>query len=300
MNNRLVYAECEATQVRFRALDGYELGGMLYAAPASEHPARVALLHAGAGIRAQSYGAFAAFLAEAGIPALAYDYRGIGLSRPATLRGFAASIEDWAEYDCAGAIAWLRRRFPGAAMLGIAHSIGTLLVGGALNAPEQASLVLIGAHTAYWGDYRGRYRLPMTALWHGVMPLATHLMGYFPARRLGLGQDLPAEIALQWAGRRSPDLASTASGPALERRQRLLERCAALDRAALVVSISDDAFATAAGTRRLLSYYPRLSPLREAVFTPADAGKRRLGHFGFFRRGTGAVLWPRLMQRLNG
>jgi predicted alpha/beta hydrolase len=287
-------------QVRIRARDGYELGGMLYAAPASEPAARVALLHAGAGIRAQSYEGFARFLAQAGIPTLAYDYRGIGLSRPARLRGFRASIEDWAEYDCAAAIAWLAQRFPRAPILGIAHSIGTLLMGGAANANEQAAVVLISAHTAYWGDYRARYRLPMTALWHGVMPLATRVMGYFPARSLGLGQDLPAEIALQWASRRSPDLRSAASAAARERRQRLLDRCAALERAALVVSISDDAFATAAGTRRLLSYYPRLSPVRHVAFTPTDAGTRRLGHFGFFRRAAGALLWPRLMALLNG
>jgi predicted alpha/beta hydrolase len=286
-------------QVRFRARDGYELGGTLYAAPAAERPARVAVLHAGAGIRAQSYGAFAAFLAQLGIATLTYDYRGIGLSRPALLRGFRASIEDWAQYDCAAAIAWLAERFPAAPIVGIAHSIGTLLMGGAANANEQASVVLICAHTAYWGDYRARYRLPMSALWHGVMPLATGLLGYFPARSVGLGQDLPAEVALQWASRRSPDLRSAASGPARERRQRLLDGCAALERAALVVSISDDAFATATGTRRLLSYYPRLSPVRHVSFTPADAGTRRLGHFGFFRRAAGAALWPRLVALLN-
>jgi predicted alpha/beta hydrolase len=300
VNNRLVYAECEAAQVRFRALDGYELGGLLYAAPAAERPARVALLHAGAGIRAQSYGAFAAFLAQLGISTLAYDYRGIGLSRPATLRGFRASIEDWAQYDCAAAIAWLAERFPGTPILGIAHSIGTLLMGGAANANEQAAVILIGAHTAYWGDYRARYCVPMTALWHGVMPLVTRSLGYFPARRLGLGQDLPAQIALQWAARRSPDLRSVASGAARERRQRMLEHCAALERAALVVSISDDAFATARGTRRLLSYYPRLSPVQHVSFTPADAGTPRLGHFGFFRRAAGALLWPQLMALING
>jgi len=299
VNNRLVYAECEPAQVRFRARDGYELGGVLYAASAAEPPARVALLHAGAGIRAQSYGPFAAFLAQLGIPTLAYDYRGIGLSRPGALRGFRASIEDWAQYDCAAAIAWLGERFPRTPILGIAHSIGTLLMGGAANANEQASVIMIGAHTAYWGDYRARYRAPMTVLWHGFMPLVTRSLGYFPARGLGLGQDLPAQIALQWAGRRSPDLRSAPSGAARERRQRLLDGCAALERAALVVSISDDAFATARGTRRLLSYYPRLSSVQHVTFTPADAGTRRLGHFGFFRRAAGAVLWSQLMARVN-
>ena len=83
-------------------------------------------------------GASRAFSRESGIPTLTYDYRGIGLSRPRALRGFRAAIEDWAEYDCAGAIAWLRERYPRRAILGIAHSIGALLVGGAHNAAEQA------------------------------------------------------------------------------------------------------------------------------------------------------------------
>ena len=42
---------CEVAQVRIPALDGYELGGLLCSAR-GEKPARVAVLHPGAGIRA--------------------------------------------------------------------------------------------------------------------------------------------------------------------------------------------------------------------------------------------------------
>jgi predicted alpha/beta hydrolase len=288
----------EVAQVRLRALDGYELGGWLYTA-ATDSARRVAVLHCGAGIPAARYRRLARFLAEAGIPTLTYDYRGIGLSRPAALRGFRAAIEDWAEYDCGGAIAWMRERFPHAELVGIAHSISALLVGGAPNAAEQARLVFIGAHTGYYGDYHERYRLPMTAVWHGLMPLITLLVGYFPARRLGLGEDIPAKIALQWAGRRSPELRPDATEPAYGRIQMLLDRCAALQRPALLVSVSDDAFATPIGTKRLLSYYPRLFPLQQLMFTPADAGVRRIGHFGFFARRAGTALWPRLLSQIE-
>ena len=68
---------------------------------------------------------------------------------------------------------------------------------------------------------------------------------------------------------------------------------------ALVVSVSDDAFATGAGVKRLLSYYPRLFPLQHILYTPADAGTRRIGHFGFFGRHAGAALWPRLLAQLE-
>jgi predicted alpha/beta hydrolase len=298
VDRSLNLAACEIAQVRMRALDGYELGGALVSAPRAR-PQRVAVIHPGAGIAALSYQRFATFLAQAGIPVLLYDYRGIGLSRPRSLRGFRATVEDWAQYDCAGATAWLRERFPEAPMLGIAHSIGALVVGGAANAAEQAQLVFIGGHTGYCGDYLERYRLPMTLLWHRLMPAMTRLFGYFPASRLGVGEDIPGGVALQWAARCSPDLRPSSAAPGEERIHRLLDRCATLQRPALLVSISDDGFAGTAGTRRLMAYYPRLFPLRQIVFTPADAGTRRLGHFGFFRGRAGGVLWPRLLAQLE-
>jgi len=288
-----------ASLVRFFAQDGYELEGSLHAPDAARVPTHVAVVHCGAGIPAARYARFAAFLAQAGVPTLTYDYRGIGRSRPAALRGFSATMEDWAQYDCTAAIEWLRTRFPAADMTGIAHSIGCLLVGGADNAAEQARLVMIGGHTGYYGDYRRRYRLQMTLVWHILMPTLTRLIGYFPGRRLGLGEDIPARTALQWAARRSPELRPAGKDHGDLRRKQLLDRCAGLQRPALLVSISDDAFATPAGIERLMGYYARLSPLSHLRFTPADAGVRRIGHFGFFSRRAGPPLWPRLLAELE-
>jgi predicted alpha/beta hydrolase len=271
----------------------------LHASGSEGAAANVAVIHCGAGIPASRYARFADFLAGRGMPTLTYDFRGIGLSRPVSLRGFPATLEDWAQYDCAAAIGWLRTRFPAADMTGIAHSIGCLLLGAAENAAEQARLVMIGGHTGYARDYGRRYRVPMTLLWHGIMPAVTRLLGYFPGRRLGLGEDIPARIALQWAARRSPELRPAGTDPGDMRTRGLLERCAALRRPALLVSISDDAFATPSGIRRLMAYYPRLDPLTHLRFTPADAGVRRIGHFGFFTRRAGAPLWPRLLEQLQ-
>jgi predicted alpha/beta hydrolase len=285
--------EHDVEHVRLRAPDGYELGGSFFPAPGEVR--RAVVLHCGAGVQAVLYTRFASFLAAAGIPVLTYDYRGIGRSRPPRLRGFPGTLEDWAEFDCTAAIAWLRKRFPRAELIGVAHSIGALLLGGARNATEQDRLVMIGAHTGYYADYRWPQRVPMTVLWHALMPSLTWLLGYFPSRVLKLGDDIPPRVALAWAARWSADLRLSGTGVAAERRRMLLERCAALQRPALVVGVADDAFSTPAGAQRLLSYYPRLGPLRHLEFSPADAGTRRIGHFGFFRRAAGAALWPRLL-----
>jgi predicted alpha/beta hydrolase len=284
------------TQLRFPALDGFDLGGICYRPRASAGAERAVVFSCGGGIRAAYYRRFASYLAEKGIPVLTYDYRGIGQSRPTHLRGFSATAEDWAEYDCGGAIAWLSARYPDAELIGIAHSVGTLLLGGAPNAGEISRFVLICSHTGYFGDYRPRYRLPMALLWHGVMPGLTRLLGYFPGRRLGLGEDLPSGIALQWAARRTPDL-RLAGIREPERARASLARCKALSGPALVVSFTDDAFATEAGTRRLLSYYPRIRPLWTRI-RPSDAGMRAVGHFGFFRSNARATLWPCVLAYL--
>lgn len=289
----------EAVPLNVPALDGYRLGGFFFDARASAKPERVAIVHCGVGIRAIRYRRFASYLASSGIPTLLYDYRGIGASRPPSLRGFRAGVEDWAEYDCGGAIGWLRARYPDAEMLAVAHSFGALLVGGAPNSTEQDRLVLVAGHTGYYRDYHPRYRVPMIAVWHALMPVVTLALGYFPARHLGLGEDIPAKVALQWATRRSPDLRPKEAGPRFARLQAMLDRSAALQRPALIVSVSDDAFATEGGVKRLLSYYPRLFPLQRINYTPADAGTRRIGHFGFFGRTAGAELWPRLMAQLE-
>jgi len=292
--------------LRLRASDGFELGAVLHepapGTPASA-PRHAVVVHGGAGIAAARYRRFAGYLAQHGIPALTYDYRGVGLSRPESLRGLRATVEDWAEYDSAAALAWMRQRFPSAELVGVAHSVGAMLLGGAANAGEHARLVLVGAHTGYYGDYAPRYRVPMAIVWHGVMPALTLLSGYFPASRLGLGEDLPAGIAMQWARRWRGEVRPAGKEPARgvsahSRTHMLLDRCAALARPAVVVSISDDAFATPRSTARLLSYYPRLSIAQRMLFTPADAGVASIGHFGFFAQ-RGAALWPKLLAEIQ-
>lgn len=288
----------QGKSVRLKTADGFEIGGLFYEARRSRSYRRAAILHCGGGIPARFYRHFADFLSEFGVPVLTYDYRGIGLSRPQRLRGFAAGIEDWIEHDSAAAIAWLRKRFPDDEIIGISHSIGSLALGGAPNAAEQDQLLLIAPHTGYIGDYAARYRLPMAVVWHAIMPILTSLLGYFPGSLLGLGSDLPARFAMQWAGRVSPRIRIGRAAVPRRRMQKLLGNCARLKRPALVVTITDDAFATPDGARRLLSHLPRLSS-RHIVLSPADANTDWLGHFGFFSERRGHKLWPDVLASLD-
>jgi predicted alpha/beta hydrolase len=273
-------------EVRIPAPDGFVLRGMLYDPFPTRGAQCAALLCSGGGIPARVYRRFAAWLAAArGLPVLAFDYRGIGRSRPASLRGFDARLEDWAELDCAAAIAWLRARYPGARLVAITHSIGALVLAASPNAGLLERFLLIGAHSGYCGDYHPRWRALMTLFWHRLVPWLAALLGYFPGRRLGLGEDLPGGFARQWGRRRQPaievDSPRVAAG---------LARLRELRGAALALTFTDDGFATPDGAHRMLAQLPELK-VEHRVISPGQANLRRIGHFGFFRPHAEATLW---------
>ena len=281
------------------ALDGYTLAATLYCQPQFAAPSSVVLFSCGGAVPAVRYARFARHLAQTGVAVLVYDYRGIGASRPASLREFSASAEDWSEFDCGGAIAYLRQQYPGSQLIGMAHSIGALLTCGAPNIAEISRFVFFCPHTGYYGDYLPRYRLPMALLWHGVMPLATHIFGFFPARMLGLGQDIPAGVALQWSARTSPELHPKATGHTAKRAIAMIARYKQVQGEALAVGFADDAFATPAGSRRLLKAFPGLHA-RTVSIAPSQVGMSKIGHFGLFRRSAEVSLWPMVLEILHG
>lgn len=234
-----------------------------------------------------------------GIPTLTYDYRGIGLSKPKHLRGFQASIEDWSEFDCSAAIDWLHQRSMAKQVFGVGHSVGSLLFCGAPNVGRLSGLVMIGPHTGYYGDYQLLLRAPMAVLWHIAMPIIASLVGYFPAKALGLGDDIPKGIAMQWARRRmAPSNLLNDQGLAKGRAQRMFEQFSRVELPALMLTIADDAFATTAGAARVRQMLPKLHFVHRFI-SLAEARQNRIGHFGFFRRVSSSTLWPIVLRHLQ-
>lgn len=287
------------TTIQLPALDGYSLSGTLFVPPGPGPFPTAAVLSSGYGIPAALYSRFARFLAEQRIPVLTFDYRGIGGSRPRRLRGFKALAEDWSEFDCGGAIAYLRSRYPHSELVGIAHSFGALLIAGAPNIAEISRFAFICAHTGYFRDYMRGYRFPMALFWHFIMPAITRATGYFPGRFLHLGEDLPAGVALQWAARRRPTWQPEATADDVRRAHSMIARYREVAGTALAIGFADDAFATDAGTRRFLSAFPKIRAQLLRV-SPTDVGLVKIGHFGFFRRSAEQSLWPVVSKFLQG
>ena len=128
------------------AVDGFSLAASLW----NEDSASPTLVLSGAtGVSRRFYTDFAAFLAAAGYRVLTFDFRGIGDSRPRSLRGFAASMRNWGELDLAGVLGWCADRHPRAPLLLVGHSAGGQMGAGAgvdRKTAQRASLLACPSH----------------------------------------------------------------------------------------------------------------------------------------------------------
>jgi predicted alpha/beta hydrolase len=73
----------------------------------------VVIINAATSVRCHYYCRFAGFLFEHGFDVIAYDYRGVGESRPATLRGFDACWIDWGCLDFDAVLRYAQESFSG-------------------------------------------------------------------------------------------------------------------------------------------------------------------------------------------
>lgn len=290
-------APVEELGVKVKARDGFQLAGTLYRCADADGAADVVIFNTGGGLAVQRYRHFLRHLAGQGFVVLGYDYRGVGASRPHRLRGFVAGLEDWAEYDQAGAYDFMHARFRRSRIATVSHSIGCLVACTAPTSRKTSGMVLIGPHTGLWRDYTTAWKWPMALTWHALMPLVARAVGYFPGRRLGLGDDFPLRFARQWAGRTQPAFRSDPGDPRDVRASRLLASAGTLHVPALALSFSDDAFASRAGVARFLASVPRVPVTRREINARADA-RHGIGHFGFFTRRNEA-LWATVTDFLH-
>jgi predicted alpha/beta hydrolase len=272
-----------AVQITLEAADGYRLGARLFA-PAATRARGTVLVHGATAVPQRYYARFAAYLASRGLRVLTYDYRGVGASRPERLRGFEATMTDWARLDAAAAHAWVRRHHAGDPLVVVGHSFGGQLIGLLDDVRDDAAgAVLVASQLGYVGHWSALERLRLELLMRGVLPALTAAYGYLPGWA-GLNNDLPAGVAREWSRW------CLHPGYVTGHHDDAAARFARFDRPTLLYSFSDDDFAP----RRAVDALARAlsgAELDHRTLTPMDVG-HPVGHFGFFRARVGTPpLW---------
>lgn len=271
------------TELSFPARDGHALAATLRE-PAQRDAKAFVLIGSATAVPRQFYGKFASYLAEAGFAALTFDYRGVGGSKPKSLRGFSARMRDWAALDLTAAVDFAAKQAAGRPLLLVGHSFGGQALGLVPNSQKISRALLVAAQVGYWRlfpppeNYRIYVRLRF------VGPAVAHAFGYVPGW-LGVGVDLPKGVFLEWAGwcMNSRYLFDDAT---LETRKNFPNYTGALR----AIGLADDKWAPPAAVQLLLDGYTGTKP-EHLTIAPADVGAAKIGHFGFFRAEHRDTLW---------
>jgi predicted alpha/beta hydrolase len=265
--------DTEALTESLLAADGYSLGASRYPA---QIPLRGKLIVAGATAVPQGfYQRFARFASTRGWETLTFDYRGIGRSRPPSLKGFRMNLLDWARLDLAAAVDAMAQGTEPLYVVG--HSYGGHAFGLLPNHHKVAGFYVFGTGAGWHGYMPWGERLRVLTMWNLVLPVLTWWKGYCPWKMLRLGEDLPADAYRQWRyWCRFPRYFF--DDPAMQG----IERTYAEVRTPIVAANAlDDLWAMPTSRDAFVQAY-RNAPLQREDLDPAQVGGK-VGHMGYFR-----------------
>ncbi len=257
------------------ASDGYPVHTTVFV-PA--HPAsKVLLINSATGVRQHVYFSFAEFFCQQGFTVITYDYRGIGLSKPERLRNFQASMRVWGTHDYRAVTQYIQEKFPDHQKFCLGHSVGALILGMNPDSEIFDEFVFVATQKAFVGNLRWQTRIEAYIGFGILQPLTSKLLGYFPANRLGLGENLPKGSARDW---RTLILNRKSTNKLLES---VPDGSSKLHQRVFVLNMEDDTWVTNKGVQALLQEtYPNLQPkIRKVMVAESDHGK--IGHIQFFR-----------------
>jgi predicted alpha/beta hydrolase len=238
------------------------------------------------GVVQNYYARFAEWLAARGYCVITFDYRGIGLSAPESLRGFSIRLVDWAREDCAEVIRFAKERLPNQPLYWVGHSLGGQLLGLIPNRDRIDRAITVACGSGYWRENTWRTKRVVWWLWYVAAPLSIRMLGYFPGKRLRKIGNLPAGVMEQW--RRwclSPEYVVSAEGDEVR------AAYASVRVPLLSLSFTDDEMMSAQSIRSLHDLYVA-APVEYRRIAPNEIGVRHIGHFGFFRAQFEQTLWP--------
>ncbi|ALE91347.1 hypothetical protein AOC05_01600 [Arthrobacter alpinus] len=276
-----------------RCSDGRVLGGELFAVPDGVERLGTVVIACATAVKASYYHRYAAFLAAHGFDAVTFDYRGIGASVGGSLRGQKVRWYEWGTLDIDAALTWALERSAGLPVHLVGHSFGGFGVGLAPHASQVQRILTVGAQHAYWRDLRFKDQVRHCAQAAVAVPLVG-ACGYFPAKRLGLMEDLPGGVAVDWARSRK-DFTTATTG---DQRAALLASLARVTAPILALASTDDSYATIAAIERAVAYTPN-SAVRIIHLRPEQYGESSLGHFALFHSRFRRTFWEQTLRWLK-
>ncbi len=269
-------------KILIKANDGFELAATYYAAPEEVALKGQIVLCPGMGIKQDFYKDFASFMASRGLATYLFDYRGMGASKQGSLKGFSATLMDWAE-DVQAVAEYARDKNKNFPLFAVTHSVGGQLLGLTAGAKHWDGIVSVASQSGFWKHWSGKYKFRMWLFWYLLLPIIPRIVGFFPAKKMGLFEDIPKGVGLQWAYWGRHPLYMKREFP-----KAYFEEITCPIKAYSFVD--DEEFAPKSGVDWLHQQYENAAVERLHI-APKSIHLNKIGHFNLFRTGMELVFW---------
>lgn len=235
------------------------------------------------GVLQSYYSQFATHFCNLGFAVYTFDYSGIGLSHSKNIKTNTSNLYDWAANQ-ASILLFANTQNPTHKIILITHSIGGQLIAFNKNIKLVDTIITVASQSGYWNMFPGLQKIKMLLFWNLLIPIATPLFGYFPARKLKLFENIPKQVTYQWRnwGNKKDYFLSNAKKEDL-----VLE---SITCPMLVLSFPNDDFAPKPTVDWLEKLFINAEVDRQHI-EPKALNIADVGHFGFFRKRYEHSLW---------
>lgn len=278
----------EFETLTIKCKDGYQLSARFYPVTETESKKSPILICPATGITKQFYHIFSCWLQAQGYAVMIFDFRGIGESLKGSVKQSKASIVQWGQLDIPAAIDALLAKTQAAKVILLGHSAGGQLLGIVPNYVKVEKVVAIAGSTGHIKGLRGRTKLLAPVMFNIIFPLARITKGYGPTQAIGMGENLPKDVAREWAEFCSkPGYVINAIGKKISPAH---DYHAQITCPITSIWALDDEIATEANVKDLLRLYPN-AKTQMIELKPKSYAHKAIGHMLMFKR-SHQNLWP--------
>lgn len=275
--------------IEFTTSDNYRLKGYRFEASRS---LKGRVIVAGAtGVPQGFYRRFAEFAGERGFETITFDYRGIGESKPNSLKGFRMNLLDWGKLDLATVVE--SESQDDVPLFLVGHSYGGHAFGLLPNHNKVSGFYVYGTGAGWHGYMPFSEKLKVLTMWNVVLPVVTWWKGYCAWKILGMGEDLPLNVYTQWRHWcRFPHYFF--DDPQMDGIEKLY---GSVKTPIVAVNALDDLWALPPSRDAFVSYYANAPVTRVDLNPKALSGT--VGHMGYFRK-SAEPLWQTTLDWFTG
>tara|TARA_R110002050_G_scaffold80801_15_gene172861 strand:- start:92 stop:955 length:864 start_codon:yes stop_codon:yes gene_type:complete len=268
---------------------GHQLGLTIFKPKISNH--KSIIISSATGVLQHYYFKFSTYFSELGYTVYTFDYSGIGKSniRITPLKQSKIDLKAWGENDQTSVINYALSQNPNDKIILISHSIGGQLIAFNKSNAQIDAIITVASQSGYWKHWKGFDRFKMYIFWHILIPTLTPVFGYFPAKKIGLFENLPKEMAHQWQrwGKQKDYMLSEFDFENLQFKN--------YKNSLLALSFPNDEFASKSSVDWLASQFVTARVDRRHII-PEELGLPHIGHFGFFRSQFKDSLWQMMHE----